>query len=65
MEQKCVLNRSIPNEILYREKLLSADEMNNLHEQENKGEELPDELVIQIKDTDGNILHKCSIKTKY
>ena len=64
LEQKCVLNRSIPNEILYREKLLSADEMNNLQEHENEGEELPGELVVQIKDSDGNIIHECSIKTK-
>ena len=64
LEQKCVLNRSIPNEILYREKLLSADEINNLQEHENEGEELPGELVVQIKDTDGNIIHEYSIKTK-
>lgn len=56
LEQNCILNRSIPNEISYREKMLSEDEIASLNVNADKNEKPSEDLTIQIIDFDGNVL---------
>ena len=64
IEQKCILNQNIPNNLMYRERLLSNEEMNDLQAKEDECEELPEDLVIQLKDAEGIAFHEYTIKTK-
>lgn len=56
LEQNCILNRNIPNESSYREKLLSEEEIENLHEIPIETIEPLENLIIEIPDLDDNTL---------
>ena len=58
LEQNCTLNRNIPNELSYREKLLSEKEMASLIKATNETDELAEDVIIKITDPDGNVLDK-------
>jgi hypothetical protein len=58
LEQNCTLNRNIPNELSYREKLLSEEEMASLIKATNETDELAEDVIIKITDPDGNVLDK-------
>lgn len=61
LEQNCILNRNIPNELSYREKLLS-EEMASLIECTNETDEPSEDVIIKITDTDGNVLDELTIE---
>ena len=62
LEQNCILNRNIPNELSYREKLLSKEEMASLIECTNETDEPLEDVIIKITDTDGNVLDELKIE---
>ena len=57
-----MLNRNIPNELSYREKLLSEEEMASLIECTNETDEPSEDVIIKITDTDGNVLDELTIE---
>ena len=62
LEQECMLNRSIPNDLQYREKLLTDDEIGKLNKQKAAPEELPEEIVVRFTDTDGKVWKEIKIE---
>ena len=62
-EENCILNRNIPNELSYREKLLSEEEMASLIENTKETDEPVEDIIINITDIDGNILDELTIET--
>ena len=62
LEQECMLNRSIPNDLRYREKLLTDDELARLNKEEDSLNEIPEEIVVGITDYDGSVLKLYNIK---
>ena len=62
LEQKCMLNRSIPNDLVYREKLLSADEEKELEAMDDT-DESQEECIIQLPNIDWNTIKVYDDKT--
>ena len=62
LEQNCTLNKNIPNELLYRDKLLSEEEIASLIECTNETDEPSEDAIIKITDTDGNVLDELTIE---
>ena len=62
LERNCILNRNIPNELSYREKLLSEEELASLIECTNETDEPSEDVIIKITDTDGNVLDELTIE---
>ena len=58
LEQKCTLNRSIPNDLRYREKLLTDDEISTLNKQKSAPKEPPEEIIVQFMDEEGKVWKK-------
>ncbi|MBE5732766.1 MAG: hypothetical protein E7353_07025 [Clostridiales bacterium] len=58
LEQKSVLNKSIPNDLRFREQILSKEEIKKLSEKEETHLPKIDGIVLQFVDDDGNILEE-------
>ena len=62
LEQNCILNRNIPNELSYREKLLSEEEISSFKQNNGEANKPLEKVVIKTRGSDGNVLDEFEIE---